>query len=390
MALSNDEYEVFNKNFHDELMSAVELNPNVVFSVDGSTNDDIISTGRKSIQNFVYFLNYGPNGVSLLEGDKDNQWTTTPNPDENSFTILFPHHSIRLIKFQIHTCENNEPDQFCMLGYNSRVKRWDVISDFQGKRLNPKSLYSFNVREVNQKILYRIFRFVSLSGHITLAYIKLYGDVVEEKDDSPETVAKTGNTLISYKNIPAFVCEKRENEFTEGIFRTATKIFGPELECFVTVTYKSEESSRFYDLWDARDKNYTSLNSEKPIFVCFYFTCHEIFIDGYQIRPSQKNSIKSWCIIGCQNNDDEGLVLDHQNMLSLENESSFYSWKTKDEYKDKSFRIIRFVGLDSSFSLKCLDFFGRAKPCPSKILTDKDIDGTFTFSHSITEWNHEK
>lgn len=145
MALSNDEYEVFNKNFHDELMSAVELNPNVVFSVDGSTNDDIISTGRKSIQNFVYFLNYGPNGVSLLEGDKDNQWTTTPNPDENSFPILFPHHSIRLIKFQIHTCENNEPDQFCMLGYNSRVKRWDVISDFQGKRLNPKSLYSFNV-----------------------------------------------------------------------------------------------------------------------------------------------------------------------------------------------------------------------------------------------------
>ena len=53
--------------------------------------------------------------------------------------------------------ENFAPNQFVLYGYNSHVKRWDVISDFQGKRLNTNALYGFDVREDNQKIFYRIF-----------------------------------------------------------------------------------------------------------------------------------------------------------------------------------------------------------------------------------------
>lgn len=74
---------------------------------------------------------------------------------------MFTHHLVRLTIFLIHTgqkeFENFAPNQFVLYGYNSHVKRWDVISDFQGKRLNTNALYGFDVREDNQKIFYRIF-----------------------------------------------------------------------------------------------------------------------------------------------------------------------------------------------------------------------------------------
>lgn len=70
----------------------------------------------------------------------------------------------------------------------------------------------------------------------------------------------------------------------------------------------------------------------------------------------------------------------------MENEKSFYSWKTSDKCSDKTFRIIRFVGLDDSFSFRCLDFLGKAIPCPSKVLSEEEMFGSFTFSHSIQEW----
>ena len=130
--------------------------------------------------------------------------------------------------------------------------------------------------------------------------------------------------------------------------------------------------------------------NDKPIFLCFYFPYHEVKITGYQIQPSHKNSITSWCIIGCKDNDDEGLILDHQNNCSLENVNSLYTFKTNDDYNDKSFRIIRFVGLDGIISFKRLDFYGIAVPCPSKVITEKEIYGSFTFSHSIEVWNHAK
>lgn len=393
MSQNTDDCNLYNKEFHDELMSAVVSNPKIEFSADGSSNDDIIALGRKNCKDFIHFFNYGPNGLSILEGNRDNHWVTTPNPEENSFTIMFTHHSVRLTKFQIHTgnkkFEKLVPNQFVLFGFNSRVKRWDAISDFQGQSLNADALYSFDVREDNQKIFYRIFRFITLSGQIALAYIKLYGDVMAETDNPPDDAATDGNTLVNYQKKPYFVCLKQE-KFTEGLFKTATKIFGPELECFVKVTCKADESSRFYDIWGSRNKSFRSIKSDKPIFICFYFPYHEVFISGYQIQPSQKNSIRSWCIIGCENNDDEGLILDHQDNCSLENEKSFYSWKTKETYNDKPFRIIRFVGLDGVFSFHCLDFLGKAKPCPSKVLTDKDMFGSFTFSHTIQEWNHGK
>lgn len=380
-------------SFHNELISAVDPNPTIVFSENESSNDDIISYGKKNFDDFVHFYNYGTNGISILDGNGNNHWVTTPNPEENSFSIMFTHHSVRLTKFLIHTghkeFENLAPNQFVLYGYNGHVKRWDVISDFQGKRLNTNALYDFDVREDNQKIFYRVFRFISISGQFALAYIKLYGDVIAEKDDAPDDVARNGSTIVDYHQKPTIFCQK-QNDSQEGIFRTAMKIYGPELQCFVKVTESPAKECRFYDIWDSRNKSYSSTKSEKPIFVCFYFPYHEVTIDGYQIQPSFKNSIKSWCIIGCQNNEDEGLILDHQNDCSLENVKSIYSWKTNENYNNKSFRIIRFVCLDGFFAFKCLDFLGKAVPCPSKVLTDKDMFGTFTFSQTIHDWSNCK
>lgn len=375
------------KSLHDEIMSAVDPNPKIVFSAKDSS-EDIIAYGKKKFEDFVRFYNYGTNGMSILEGNGSNNWITTPNPVENAFTILFTHHSIRLTNFQIHTgCNDNEqlaPSQFLLYGYNSHLKRWDIISDFQGQRLKMKSLYNFDVREDNQKIFYRMFRFITHTGQVSLAYIKLYGDAISESDNAPEDVACKGSTIIKYKTIPSIICQKKDN-YQEGIFRTAAKIFGPSLQSFVSVTMESDESS-FYDIWNTRNKPFCSCKSNKPIFICFYFPYHEVSITGYEIQPDHKNSIKNWCIIGCENNNDEGLIIDHQTNCSLENEKSFYSWKTSDKCSDKTFRIIRFVGLDDSFSFRCLDFLGKAIPCPSKVLSEEEMFGSFTFSHSIQEW----
>lgn len=372
------------KSLHDEIMSAVDPNPKIVFSAKDSSNDDIISYGQKNFDDFVRFYNYGTNGKSMLEGKSSNNWITTPNPVENAFTLLLTHHSARLTNFQIHTGCNDDvklaPSQFFLYGYNSHLKRWDVISDFQGEPLKMKSLYDFDVRNDNQKIFYRMFRFITHTGRTSLAYIKLYGDVISESDNPPEDVACKGSTIIKYKTIPSIICQNKE-----GFFRTATKIFGPNLQSFVFVTMESDESS-FYDIWNTRNKPYRSCKSNKPIFICFYFPHHEVSITGYEIQPASKNSIKNWCIIGCENNDDEGVTLDHQTNCDLENEKSLYSWKINDELSAKKFRIIRFVGLDNSFSFNRLDFLGKAIPCPSKVLTEKEMTGTFTFSHSIQEW----
>ena len=375
-------------DFHNELMSAVISNPKIVFSADGSTNEDIISHAKKNIDNFVRFFNYGTNGISLLDGNKDNNWVSTPNPEENSFTLLFNHHSVRLTKFQIHTgSKKNDklaPSEFFLYGYNSRLKRWDAILDFQGKRLEPAALYSFSVRDDNQKIFYRMLRFSSLSK-VALAYIKLFGDVMEEKDAPPEDVARSGSSVINYQKKPYLICPKTE-KLTEGILRSAMKIYGPQLNGFVIVTDKSDKSSKYYDLWNARNDPYCSEKSDKPIFVCFYFPYHEVTISAYHIQPSKKGSIKRWCLIGSQTNQEEGVILDHHDNSPLEDKNCFYSYKLGAEFENKPFRILRFVGLEKDFSIQCLDFFGKATPCPSKVLSDKDIYGSFTFSHSIQEW----
>lgn len=201
------------KSLHDEIMSAVDPNPKIVFSAKDSS-EDIIAYGKKKFEDFVRFYNYGTNGMSILEGNGNNNWITTPNPVENAFTILFTHHSIRLTNFQIHTgCNDNEqlaPSQFLLYGYNSHLKRWDIISDFQGQRLKMKSLYKFDVREDNQKIFYRMFRFITHTGQVSLAYIKLYGDAISESDNAPEDVACKGSTIIKYKTIPSIICQKKD------------------------------------------------------------------------------------------------------------------------------------------------------------------------------------
>ena len=294
-------------DFRNELLSAAPKSVKIAFSADGTTSDDIISLGRKNVDiNFVKFYNYGDNGLSLLEGKKDNNWTTTPNPEENTFTLLFPKHSVRLNKIQLHTgSKKNDklaPDNFFIYGYNSSVKRWDVILDFQGKRLETQSLYSFEVREDNKRIFYRLIKFSSLSK-VALAYIKLYGDVIEEKDAAPDDVARSGGLTISYKTRPTFLCPKTE-KFTEGILRSAMKIYGPLLKGFVTVTDKSDKSSKYYDLWNARCGSYSPEKSDKPIFVCFYFPYHEVSIQAYQIQPTKKGSIKSWCLIASNTNQE--------------------------------------------------------------------------------------
>lgn len=377
-------------DFQKELLSAVVSKPKIAFSCDGSTSEDIISYGRKNVENFVRFYNYGDNGLSLLDGNKDNNWITTPNPEENAFTLLFNRHSVRLTKFQLHTgskkSDKYAPDNFFLYGYNSRLKRWDVISDFQGKRLEPASLYSFDIREDNKKIFYRMLRFSSLSK-VALAYIKLYGDAMEESDAPPEDVARSGGSEISYQKKPVFSCPKTE-KFTEGILRTAMKIYGPQLKGFVAVTDKSDKSSKYYDIWNARNNSYSPEKSDKPIFICFYFPYHEVSISAYHIQPTKKGSIKRWCLLGCNSNQEEGLILDHHDNSPLEDKNSFYSFKLSSA-EGKTFRILRFVGLEKDFSIQCLDFFGTAKPC-AKVLTDKDIYGSFTFSHSIQEWRQAK
>lgn len=395
--------DFFTKNLlhHNFLMSIPELNkeiltaviskPKIVFSCDGvSTNDDIISYGKKNIDNFVRFFNYGDNGLSILDGNKDNNWVTTPNPEENSFTLLFNRHSIRLIKFQIHTGKKGDklsPDEFFLYGFNSRLKRWDAILDFHGERLKTGSLYNFPVRDDNQKIFYRVFRFSSLSK-VAIAYIKLFGDIMEESDAAPEDAARSGTSVVAYKTKPLINCPKTE-KFTEGMLRTAMKYYGPFLKEFVKVTDKPDKSSKYYDIWNARNSAYCSEKSDKPIFICFYFPYHEVSISAYHIQPAKKGSIKRWALLGCLSNQDEGTVLDHQDNSPLENKNSYYSFKLSAENESKKFRILRFIGLEKDFQIQCLDFFGRATPC-SKVLTDSDIYGTFTFSQTVSEWRKAK
>ena len=82
-----------------------------------------------------------------------------------------------------------------------------------------------------------------------------------------------------------------------------------------------------------------------------------MFLTGYQIS-APKNSTASWAVIGCKDNDDDGVVLDDQHDFVFENENLLSIQFDDDDQPEKPFRIIRLVGLSGSISVKCFDILG--------------------------------
>ena len=87
---------------------------------------------------------------------------------------------------------------FVIYGYNSRVKRWDMILEQHSKSLEKASRYRFDVKEENQNIYYRIFKFISTTGKMSFAYFEIYGDVIKETDEPPDSEGINTNNLFNY------------------------------------------------------------------------------------------------------------------------------------------------------------------------------------------------
>ena len=209
---SNNREQPRNSNFNREMSSGV-TNPQIVGHCnDTKSREDIISFGKKNFNDFCTFYNYGPNGQSLLRGDKDNYWETTQGGDYNTFDILFKHHSVRLTHFVFRTAVERHgdrtPNNFYIYGYNSHLRRWDILLERCGDRLDTESRYLFEIKKEFQNNFYRIIDFTTTTGVVALSYIQLYGDIITENDEPPEDEAKKGSIEIDYENKPTFVCQK--------------------------------------------------------------------------------------------------------------------------------------------------------------------------------------
>lgn len=378
----NDPKDMFQKEF----MSAVIPNPDIDFSGSKSEKQDILSIGLNKYRNFVSFYTYGTNGSSILFANPDNYWVSTSNGDKNSFTLLFNHHSVRLTSILIHTPNPNFEkfmlQNFYIYGYNSHVKRYDLIlSHKSDKPLESMSTYNFSVNQENQQIFYRMFTFISYSGRFAISYIKLFGDVIKEEDNPPKEKAERSDYSIKYNAMPyieAFSSKKK----IRGLFETAVDIFGPTLKNFVKVKHHPGDDVKYYDIWGARNQSYKSADIDDLITISFYFINHEVYIDKYCIKSFYVRGIDYWCIIGCINADDIGVILDHQCDKKLKNPNSYYCFEI-DDYNQRPFKIIRFIGLNGLFGFDSLDFIGKAVPSPRNVLSQEDIDKKYLLPKKV-------
>lgn len=208
----------------------------------------------RTFKDFVTLYNYGDNGYSILEGDPKNKWKTTTNQYEDSFKVLFKHHSVRLTKFKLKTTEGEHnltaPDQFYLFGYNTKLKRWDVLLEQLGQQLKGDSYYSFDIKEDCKAIPYRMFEFYSLTGTVSLSMIEFFGDLIEDNNPLPVEEARKAVTMIDYTTKPAIYTsiEKEDEKFTHGFLRNAMKIYGPRLKNFVRVNCHCRENSFFHEI----------------------------------------------------------------------------------------------------------------------------------------------
>ena len=379
------------ESFTKELMVGVESDPKIVVSAnDSSSYRDLIVAGNEVDDEFVSFYTFGKNGHSILCGNSNNIWMTTTNNKENSFKVVFNHHSVRLKKFGIQTvCDPKysqySPSTFYLFGYNSHAKHWDVILDhISEKTMDIRSHYTFDINENNQNIFYRIIKFITLSGQVAISYIKLYGDAIEETDEMPEDEATSGHAIIEYKS-NLKITALRNQGFSEGIFRKAMKIYGPELDGFVQVVESSPSHVWFYDIWGARNEYYESIEKKDKIIISIYFLHHAVSITGYQIRPFFNGSIDNWCIIGCTFPSSDGEVIAHQKNCEMEDDNLYYSFKTNDTANNRQYRAIRFVGLSGKFLFHSLDFYGVAYPV-NNVLTKSDINKKFDLPFETYSW----
>ena len=362
-----------NQKFIKEFKSAIlPTNRRIVFSALDPKKDDIIETGQKQFENFVSFYNYGANGCSLLKQDKNNFWETTENNDENSFKVFFNHHSVRLTKFYIDTPKKATISlptfDFVIYGYNSRVKRWDMILEHHGDRLKQPARYGFDVKEEKQNIYYRIFKFISMTGKTSFAYIEMYGDVIEETDEPPDSVGRKSETLINYTNKPSFICLYEKGKWTKGILQTAMNIYGYDLKNFVRVDALGGKYQNFYDVWNARQSGFDTKCS-----VTIFFPYHEVFVTGYHIKPSEvKGGLERWAVAGNHWIDKSGIVFDVHRRKEYHS-SLYYSYYDTKEASNYSCRAITLKVFDQ-ISIECFDIFGRVNPVtPSRYLDEDDM-----------------
>lgn len=360
-----------NQKFIKEFKSAIlPTNRRIVFSALDPKKDDIIETGQKQFKNFVSFYNYGANGCSLLKQDKDNYWETTENNDENSFKVFFNHHSVRLTKFYIDTPKKATISlptfDFVIYGYNSRVKRWDMILEYHGDRLEQPARYGFDVKEEKQNIYYRIFKFISMTGKMSFAYIEMYGDVIEETDEPPDSVGRKSETLINYSNKPSFICLYQEEKWTKGILQTAMNIYGYDLKNFVRVDAFGGKYQKFYDVWNARQFGFDTVCS-----VTIFFPYHEVFVTGYHIKPREvDDGLERWAVTGNHWTDKAGIVIDDHRRKEYHNGLHYMYYDTK-EASNYSCRVITLEVYDKIF-IDCFDIFGRVNPVPPSRYLDED------------------
>lgn len=368
--------------FYKELLSGVDKNSPAVFSVQHSKSykDDILSYGLRTFKDFVTFFNYGKNGYSILKGNPDNKWKTTTNQYENSFKVLFKHHSVRLTKFKLKTTDDKStaPEYFYLFGYNTKLKRWDVILKRNGLPLNCDSYYSFDINEKCQTIPYRMIQFYTVTGVVSLSMIELFGDLIDDESELPEEEARKPVTEFNYTNKIAFsTCiEKEKEKFNHGFLTEAMKIYGPRLKNFVNMHCHCLENSFFHEIWGSSNSTFISRSSNNvwDHTISFYFPYHEVFISGYHICSGDVDGINNWSIIGLTSCDDSGTIIDTQEFQHLRNEKSYYRYHTN-EFENVSFRVIRFVSYDYAFYFNCLDFFGMVRPVPSsKYLTEEDME----------------
>lgn len=382
-----------NSDFNREIISSGVTNPQIVGQWgDTKCHEDIILYGEKNFSDFCTFYNYGPNGKSLLKVDKDNYWETTPNGNYNSFDILFKHHSIRLTHFALRTAvekhSETTPKNFYIYGYNSHLRRWDILLERCGKSLDTESRYVFEIKKEFQNNFYRIIDFSTTTGVVALSYVQLYGDIITENDEPPHDEARKGSIEIDYEKKPSFVCQKGSG-YTKGILKTATSFYGPLLINFVDVYAYHDEDSKVYDVWEARDFFFIADKKDGPKFVSIYFPYHEVFISGYQIKPAHTCSIDRWCVIGCQDDDDCGKVLDLQLNEEFDPPNLYYSFKIDNSNKC-SFRVIRLVGLTSIVSFDCFDIYGSAIPVSSsKYMLNKRGKRTFNVPDAVYSYYKE-
>ena len=249
------------------------------------------------------------------------------------------------------------------------------------------SHYTFDINEKNQKIFYRIIKFITFSGQVALAYVELFGDVIEETDEEPIDVAQSGTSIIKYKNCPIIEALKTKG-YSDGLFKKAMKIFGPELNEFVLVRDSSPAHVCSLDIWEARNHHYESVDKDNVIIISFYFPYHEVVVRGYQIKPYFDGSVDYWCVIGCLSVNDEGVVLSLCEDKKLKDDNSYYSFETYSKHYNTPFRVLRFVGLNVKFLFSSLDFYGIAKPTKSGIITDNDVNQKFNIPSEVIGWYH--